>query len=96
MFPSLILVGLRVSRVLPESPIKFLLRTSAGRDVNGQEELLEVDESVLVGVKGAEDVVTEFIGVARGEALAVDLHEGGRSEPAVGTITFEALSLIHI
>ena len=35
-------------------------------------------------------MVTELVGVARGEAFAVDLHEGGWGEAAVGAITFEA------
>ena len=76
--------------ILPESPVEFLLGTTAGRDVYGKEELLEVDEAVLVRVEGAEDVVTELVSVACGEALAIDLHEGGWGEAAVRAITFEA------
>ena len=74
---------------LPESPVQFLFGAPAGGDVDGQEELLEVDEPVLIGVEGSKNVVTKLVGVPRGEALAVDLHEGRGRELAIGAVTFE-------
>ena len=49
----------------PESPVELLLRCAAGGDVDGQEEFLEVDETVLVTVEGPEDVLTELSGAAQ-------------------------------
>ena len=77
--------------LLPERPVQLLLRAPAAGYVDGQQELLEVDVAVLVGVEGAEDVVAELVGVAGGEALGVDLHEGLGGQPAVGAVGLEAL-----
>ena len=35
-------------------------------------------------------MVAELVGVARGEAFAVNVHEGFRSEPAVRAVTHKA------
>ena len=75
----------------PEGPVKLLLRAPGGGDVDGEQELLEVDEAVLVDVERPEDVVAELAGVAGREALAVDLHEGLGVESAVGAVLLEAL-----
>ena len=75
----------------PECPVEFLLGAAAGGDVDGEQELPEVDEAVLVRVERPEDVVAEVAGVARGEALGVDLHEGRGGQLAVGAVGDEAL-----
>ena len=43
--------------VLPERPLELLLRGAGGGDVDGEQELLEVDVAVLVRVEGPEDRV---------------------------------------
>ena len=48
---------------LPESPIKFFLGTSSRGDINGQKKFLEINKPVLVAVKGAEDMLTKFLGI---------------------------------
>ena len=40
------------SLVLPEGPFELLLGGAGGSDVDGEEELFEVDVAVLVGVEG--------------------------------------------
>ena len=75
----------------PESPVQFLLRAACRSDINSQEKLPEVDEAVLIAVKGAEDMFTKLSGIPRREALAVDLHEGPRVELAIRTVHHEAL-----
>ena len=65
-----------MSEHIPECPVELFFWTAAGGDVYGQEELLEVYVAVLVGVERPEDVVAKLVGVAGGEALAVDVHEG--------------------
>jgi hypothetical protein len=62
---------------IPEGPVELLFGAAAGGDVYGEEELLEVDVSVLVAVEGAEHVITELVGVPRGETFGVDLWGGG-------------------
>ena len=76
---------------LPERPVEFLLRAAAGGDVDGEQELPEVDEAVLVRVERPEDVVAEVAGVARGEALGVDFHEGRGGQLAVRAVGDETL-----
>ena len=75
---------------LPEGPFQFLLGRSRARHVNGEEELLEVNVAVLVGVEGAEHVVAELLGVARWEEhlVHVDKLDGGQS--TIGAILLEA------
>lgn len=74
----------------PECPVQLLLRTAAGGDVDGKQELLEVDVAILVGVESAKHMVTELVGIARRKALRVDLHEGLGRQLAVGTVALEA------
>ena len=81
----------RANGGLPEGPVELLLRAARRGDVDGEEELLEVDEAVLVGVEGPEHVITEFVGVPRREALAIDLHEGRGGQLAVWAVRLEAL-----
>ena len=75
---------------LPECPVQFLLRTPARGDVYGQQEFLKVDETVFVGVERAENVITKFVGISRGEAFAVDLHERHGRQPAIWAVAFKA------
>ena len=56
----LLVSACNVSLLPPECPVELLLRGATGRHVDGQEELLEVDETVLVTVEGPEDVLTEL------------------------------------
>jgi len=73
-----------------KSPIQLLLWASAGGDVDGEEELGEIDGSVFITIEGTEDMITEVVGVPRGEALAVYVHERGGGELAVGAVSLEA------
>ena len=75
----------------PESPIKFFLRTAIARHIDSQEELLEVNETILITVEGPEDMITELLGIASREALAVHLAKGGRSQLACWAVRYEAL-----
>ncbi len=76
---------------LPECPLELLLRRSCRGDVDGEQELLEVDVPVLVGVEGPEDVVAELLGVAGGEEHLVHVDELDGGEAAVGAVLLEAL-----
>ena len=78
--------GGHVALVSPEGPVEFLLCGPAGGDVDGQQELTEVDVAVLVRVEGAEDVLTEITGVPLGEESAVDVDEGLSGEFSRGTV----------
>ena len=75
----------------PESPIKFFLRTAIARHIDSQEELLEVNDTILITVEGPEDMITELPGIAGREALAVDLHEGRGVQPSIRTVRHEPL-----
>ena len=77
-----------LSEHIPECPVELFFWTAAGGDVYGQKELLEVYVAVLVGVERPEDVVAELVGVAGGEALAVDVHEGLGGQ-SVRTVTVQ-------
>jgi len=77
--------------VHPERPFELLLRRPRRRHVDGEEELLEIDESIFVGVESAEDVIAELFCVTTGEKQLVHVDELGRGEPAVGTVLLEAL-----
>jgi len=79
------------SIVHPEGPFQFFFRCAGAGDVYCKEELLEVDEAVLVGVEGPEDVVTELLGVAAGEKHLVHVDELDGREAAVGAVLLEAL-----
>ena len=46
--------------VLPERPLELLLCGAGGGDVDGEQELLEVDVAVLVRVEGPENRVTSM------------------------------------
>jgi len=73
----------------PEGPFQLLLRGASGCHVNRQQELPEVNEPILVGVEGSEHVVTELLGVARGEEELVHVNKLGRGQPAVGAVLLE-------
>ena len=77
--------------LLPESPLELLLGRAGGGDVDGKEELLEVNVAVLVGVERAEHVVAELLGVAAGEEQLVHVDKLGRGQTAVGAVLLEAL-----
>ena len=59
----------------PEGPLQLLLGGARAGHVDGQQELLEVDEAGVVGVEGAKHVLAEAFGRARGEEVLVDLDE---------------------
>ena len=77
--------------VLPEGPFEFFLWRSRAGDVYRQQELFEVDEAVLVGVEGSEDVVTELLGVPGGEEHLVHVDELDGGQPSVGAVLLEPL-----
>ena len=85
------LFPLKLLSLLPESPFELLLWRAGRGDVDGQQELLEVNVAVLVGVERAEHVVTELFRVAAGEEQLVHVDKLGRGQTAVGTILLEAL-----
>ncbi len=76
---------------LPECPLELLLGGAGGGDVDGQEELLEVDVAVLVRVEGPEHVVAELLGVARREEHLVHVDELDGRQPPVRAVLLEAL-----
>ena len=75
----------------PERPVEFLLWAPVRGDVDGEQELSEVDVAVLVRVEGAEDVLAELRGVARGEELGVDLDERWLAQLSRGAVGYEAV-----
>ena len=75
----------------PERPVEFLLWTPVRGDVDGEQELCEVDVAVLVRVEGAEDVLAELGGVARREELGVDLDERRLAQLSRGAVGYEAV-----
>ena len=75
----------------PERPVKLLLWAPVRGDVDGEQELGEVDVAVLVRVEGAEDVLAELRGVARGEELGVDLDERWLAQLSRGAVGYEAV-----
>ena len=75
----------------PESPVQLLLRTASRSDINSQEKLPEIYEAILITIEGPEHMFTKLSGIARGEALAVDLHESLRIELSIWTVHHEAL-----
>ena len=58
-----------------EGPLELLLRSSGGSDVDGEQELFEVDPTAVVGVERAEDVLAELVGVARWKEAGVDFEK---------------------
>ena len=82
---------LTITSLLPESPFELLLGGAGRGHVDGEQELLEVDVSVLVGVERAEHVVAELLRVTAREEQLVHVHELGRGEAAVGAVLLEAL-----
>ena len=78
-------------KLVPESPVQFFFWGSTAGNIYGKQELLEIYEAILICVKSSEDMITEFWDIPRGETLAVDLHEGVCSEPAIWAILLEPL-----
>ena len=75
----------------PERPVEFLLWAPVRGDVDGEQELGEVDVAVLVRVEGAEDVLAELGGIARREELGVDLDERRLAQLSRGAVGYEAV-----
>ena len=69
-----------------ERPLELLLRFARGRDVDRQQELLEVDLAAVVRVKRAKHVLAELVGVALREEARVDLEELGPRQLSAWTI----------
>ena len=74
----------------PERPIKFLICTAIGGDVNGKKELFEVYVAVLVRIKCPEYMLAKGRRISGGKKLAVDLDEGGLAQFAGGAVGYEA------
>ena len=85
------LAGCYSHTTVPESPVELLFRTSTWGHIYCKKELLEINETILITVKGPEDMFTELPGTAGWEALCVDLHEGSRRELAIRTVLLEPL-----
>ena len=77
--------------VPPESPVEFFLWTATACHINCQEELLEVNDSILIRVKSSKDMTTELLGIPSWETLAVDLTEVVRVQLASWAVRYEAL-----
>ena len=76
---------------LPEGPFELLFGRSGTGHINGQQELFEVNVSILVGIEGSENVIAELLCVATREKHLVHVDELDRGESAVGTVLFEPL-----
>ena len=76
---------------LPEGPFELLFGRSGTGHINGQQELFEVNVSILVGIEGSENVIAELLGVSTREKHLVHVDELDGGESAVGTVLFEPL-----
>ena len=76
---------------LPEGPLELLFSRSSTGHINGQQELFEVNVSVLVSVEGSENMIAELLGVATREKHLVHVDELDRGKSAVGAVLFEPL-----
>ena len=89
--------SISVNVVHLERPLELLFRFSGGSDVNGEQELLEVDASAVVGVERPEHVLAELLRVALWEETRVDFEKLGPRQLARRTIflQFTAPTRIH-
>jgi len=76
---------------LPESPFELLFGSSGACHIDGQQELLEVDVAVFVGVEGSEHVVAKLLGVTAGEEHLVHVNKLDRGQTTIGTVLLESL-----
>lgn len=74
-----------------EGPLQLPGGLPRGRHVQGNDVLLEVQGSVVVGVERAEDVSRVALGVAFGEKAAVDLLELSGSDAPRRALLLEVL-----
>ena len=81
--------SIAVDVVHSKGPLEFLLGFSCWRNVDGEEEFLEVDASAVVGVERAEDVLAELVGVAFRKETRIDVEEFAARQLTIGTITLE-------
>jgi len=70
-------------------PLELLFRFSGGSDVDGQQELLEVDASAVIGVERPEHVLAELLGVALREEAWVDFQKLGPRQLTGRTVLLE-------
>ena len=76
---------------LPEGPFELLFGRSGTGHINGQQELFEVNVSILVGIEGSENVIAELLCVATREKHLVHVDELDRGQSTIGAILLEAL-----
>jgi len=74
-----------------ERPLQLLFRFSGGGDVNGQQKLLEVDSTAVVGVECPEHMLAELLGVALRKEARVHLEEFGPSQLTGRTILLRSI-----
>ena len=76
---------------LPEGPFELLLSCSSTGHVNGQQELFEVNVTILVSVEGSENMIAELLSIATREKHLVHVDELDRGQSAIGAVLFEPL-----
>ena len=81
--------SIAVDVVHGEGPLELLLGFSCWRNVDGEEEFLEVDAPAVVGIERAEDVLAELVGVAFRKETRIDVEEFAARQLTIGTITLE-------
>jgi hypothetical protein len=55
--------------IYPECPFQFLFGCARGCDIDGQQELLEIDEPGIVGVECSENMLTKAFSRTRREKV---------------------------
>ena len=86
---------LLVDRAVPvdvvhgERPLQLLFGFPCRRDVDGEQELLEVNLAAVVRIERAEDVLAELVSVSIGKETRVDFEELMSSELSVGTVALK-------
>ena len=66
--------------VIPKSPTEFFLWRSTGRDIDCEEEFLEINETIVVHIESSEYVFAKLFSVQLWKTLAVDAEKSCRSE----------------
>jgi hypothetical protein len=70
-----------------EGPVELLLGFARRRDVDGEQELLEVDLAAVIRVECAEDVFAELLRVALWEETGIDFEELFARQLTLGTVS---------
>jgi len=79
-----------------ERPLQLLFWFTSRRDVDGQQELLEVDLAAVVRVERSEHVRAELVGVALRKEARVDLEKLGARQLTVWTVFLYTVYIQHL